>query len=1118
MFTRTDESKKTFVEKTRLERQKRERERLDQQILLKQTQAVLILQRWWRRQSQVAPIWSYWDSEYNVTTTTLLDAYSIVGQYCFFSRRQAPGSIRLAKICRILTTKYTHNSVQLPFYTLLTDKRYQQNTRRYIEVIMNQCLQHICTSNVGDQQQLYLTGPELTTLLYYLNPTSYKPIQQQLDSEYTIGRLPDTALCILQSTLKIFFDDNNHGGMLREACMTRVERLVKLEKRFKQRSKPLDKEGNKMANGIKLWLTTVTRICLFPLEHASDSSWMNWAATHFWTSILTVPLLTQLVSSMVFDLLQRWALGAIHPFISSSNKSNSSSTMVTLVGGNGYLFLMANLVDLYKDKMMDQHDIAYQLMNTVIHLVSLASPFYSDRQRQPYSHYHPIFKWSRSPWGDTLDAAVFELVIQDQLTTLWSRQFMDQLLEPILKFQVTSSSSTTISPTTTMTTTSSTTKSNKIMMNTKNFLPVKKKNGQNVSKIVTKDMAEFSINTQLIFSMYSQLGNMFTQQKKIILARIAFTPGLMSQLWTVMNHFGPQGNMVIYLDAARKSAADLEKEPLIDVLRVFCEACSLVFLTLDDIDIFQNETPFSLIDLQALGRFLNTFYFALVQQPSKIVDATDHSNNILQSHMAAKRLLLQLYDLDNRRRFCPPDHWLLVSDPMISKQSLLRFLFSSSSSKDDSPEASQFLTQVRQGDMVSTRILQLMPHTIPFKTRLHIFRDWIQLDRSTITRHASHAVTIRRQHVLEDGLRALSRLPSEVLKGVIRVSFVNELGIEEAGIDQGGPFKDFVTLLVSEVFKPEYGLFSCTTETNLFYPATTSSLFGSNHLQLFEFIGKMIGKAIYEGILLDCQFAGFILSKILGRNVFLEALQELDEDVWRNLIFLKHYEGDVEDLGLTFATDERSLDTVVTRELKYHGQQITVTNENKLEYVYLMADFKLNQQAREQTRAFIQGFRSIISAGWIKVFAPPELQRVISGEDMDFDVPDLRRHTQYQNGYFDQHPIIKLLWQIVQDFPSNEKRAFLKFVTSCPKPPLGGFSYLQPPFTIRMVSTNEQSIEGMGLVRAMLKLNTGADKSGRLPSSSTCFNLLKLPAYTKKSLLREKLCYAIHSNTGFELS
>ena len=44
------------------------------------------------------------------------------------------------------------------------------------------------------------------------------------------------------------------------------------------------------------------------------------------------------------------------------------------------------------------------------------------------------------------------------------------------------------------------------------------------------------------------------------------------------------------------------------------------------------------------------------------------------------------------------------------------------------------------------------------------------------------------------------------------------------------------------------------------------------------------------------------------------------------------------------------------------------------------------------------------------------------------------------------------------------------------------------------------------------------DPVGRLPTSSTCFNLLKLPNYQRKSTLREKLRYAITSNTGFELS
>ena len=44
------------------------------------------------------------------------------------------------------------------------------------------------------------------------------------------------------------------------------------------------------------------------------------------------------------------------------------------------------------------------------------------------------------------------------------------------------------------------------------------------------------------------------------------------------------------------------------------------------------------------------------------------------------------------------------------------------------------------------------------------------------------------------------------------------------------------------------------------------------------------------------------------------------------------------------------------------------------------------------------------------------------------------------------------------------------------------------------------------------------DPVTRLPTASTCFNLLKLPNYPSKEVLREKLKQAIANNTGFELS
>lgn len=43
-------------------------------------------------------------------------------------------------------------------------------------------------------------------------------------------------------------------------------------------------------------------------------------------------------------------------------------------------------------------------------------------------------------------------------------------------------------------------------------------------------------------------------------------------------------------------------------------------------------------------------------------------------------------------------------------------------------------------------------------------------------------------------------------------------------------------------------------------------------------------------------------------------------------------------------------------------------------------------------------------------------------------------------------------------------------------------------------------------------------EEARLPTASTCMNLLKLPEYLHTATLRDKLTYAISSSSGFELS
>lgn len=190
---------------------------------------------------------------------------------------------------------------------------------------------------------------------------------------------------------------------------------------------------------------------------------------------------------------------------------------------------------------------------------------------------------------------------------------------------------------------------------------------------------------------------------------------------------------------------------------------------MDDTDIFEKENPFSADDLVKLAGFLNKFYFSLIQ----------HSASAAQSFQAARRLLLQIHDLDTRHPFCPEGHWLLVSDPKAKNSFLSIFNLSNTSSSSSS---TSFLEKLRQGDQIPLRILQLMPHTIPFETRLKVFRDFVALDKySLAAAHKSHRIIrVRRQYILEDGYRGLGGLPTLAWKGHIQVKFVNELGNKQS--------------------------------------------------------------------------------------------------------------------------------------------------------------------------------------------------------------------------------------------------------------------------------------------------------------------------------------------------
>ncbi|KAK5633337.1 hypothetical protein RRF57_009051 [Xylaria bambusicola] len=454
-------------------------------------------------------------------------------------------------------------------------------------------------------------------------------------------------------------------------------------------------------------------------------------------------------------------------------------------------------------------------------------------------------------------------------------------------------------------------------------------------------------------------------------------------------------------------------------------------------------------------------------------------------------------------------------------------------------------------------ILRNMPFAIPFEMRVQIFRQFVHLDKSKRrgghvnpdqwrlailsggdARRESlgrHTATVGRGRVFEDAFSQFYTL-GEGLKEPIQITFVDQFNQPEAGIDGGGVTKEFLISVTNDAFSPERDdqTYFVSNDQNMLYPNPSiiddleakmrhyGFLPGSQEwrnnvgdvLKKYEFIGRIVGKCLYEGILIDISFASFFLLKWASSGQSTSAdyranlndLRDLDPMLYQGLLTMKNYPGDVADLSLDFTI----ADTVwhpsgdrrtIARPLRRDGANIPVTNKDRPLYISYVANHRLVAQQYKQTKAFLRGLGTIINPSWLSMFNQSELQRLIGGDSSEIDVEDLRKNTSYSGLYTigddgQEHPTIRFFWDVMRTLKDSERRDVLKYVTSTPRAPLLGFSQLKPQFSIR----------------------DGGSDEGRLPSTSTCVNLLKLPVYKSAATLRAKLLYAVQSGAGFDLS
>ncbi|CAG8513467.1 7938_t:CDS:10, partial [Acaulospora morrowiae] len=404
-------------------------------------------------------------------------------------------------------------------------------------------------------------------------------------------------------------------------------------------------------------------------------------------------------------------------------------------------------------------------------------------------------------------------------------------------------------------------------------------------------------------------------------------------------------------------------------------------------------------------------------------------------------------------------------------------------------------TMVRNNPSLMSGSFSLLVHNpkiLEFDNKRNYFNQQLHKRTNTRDHYGTIQLNIRRQYVFEDSYQNIQRRTGDEIKyGKLSVRFA-----DEEGVDAGGVTREWFQVLARQMFNENYALFKTSAADRLTYQPNRASGVNPEHLLYFKFVGHVIGKAIYDGRLLDAYFTRSFYKHILGKPVDYRDVEAIDLEYYNSLVWMLN--NDITNVvDLTFSVETDYYGQKQTIELKENGANIPVTEENKREYVTLVTEQKLTLAIKDQIESFLSGFHEIIPPHLISIFNEQELELLISGLP-DIDIDDWKNNTEYQN-YTASSPQIQWFWRAVRSFSQEERAKLLQFVTGTSKVPLEGFSALQ-------------GVNGV----QKFQIHKDFSKSDRLPSAHTCFNQIDIPEYEDYEQLRSQLLMAIsEGTTGF---
>ncbi|CEG45708.1 nedd4-like ubiquitin [Plasmopara halstedii] len=302
-------------------------------------------------------------------------------------------------------------------------------------------------------------------------------------------------------------------------------------------------------------------------------------------------------------------------------------------------------------------------------------------------------------------------------------------------------------------------------------------------------------------------------------------------------------------------------------------------------------------------------------------------------------------------------------------------------------------------------------------------------------------LTVSRDNIFEQSIQHIIGISHDSIRSVcLQVNFNEQENLWSDKKYTGSLHREWLTLLSEKLLDSSVGLFYRTQISNptFFINSQSERVLGVDHLQYFQATGRLVGRALLDGAVLNFHLCSPLLKMMLGVPIAFNDLECLDPDMFRQLTRLLDNDG-AELLELDFTVTHHHCNQTRVVELIPTGRNIQVNDDNKFEFADRKFRYLMFESVAPQLASFLKGFYELVPQRMLLPFDHEELDYLLCGSD-EINVQDWQFQTHLA---LEVRREVTWFWDVVKEMSRVYQLRLLQFATGYLRVPLVGFQGLR---------------------------------------------------------------------------